>query len=588
MQDIQRVLKAAGWRLFVVDVLRTGVVTLTVVVAALFVLKVTEKLFPVAFDWSILFAVAGGSAVLMALLWAFLRRSRGLRLAQEVDERAGLREAISTAMCVDGCEDGWSRAVVETAQERARRVVVRDAVPIETPRAWQAPVILALALLTVWWLPSYDLTGLMAKKEQEEQQQHEVQKVMAEIKVDEKKLEDLLRKAGIEDGDGDEEPAVDPQQADPKKVDEIRREALKKLTKLGEQLKAKQESGETKKLEAMQKQLKQLRTPGDGPMTEFARSLARSNFAEAKEKLEEAAEQLAQGDMSPEDKAKAAEQLENLKEQLEELAKNNEQIEEALKEAGMNAEQAAKAASDPQALKQALEKMENLSEQQKQAIEQAAQAQQQACESMGNMAGAMGQMAQAMSQEGQEGQAGQEGASSLSDQLSQMEAAAQEAQSLADAMGECQSQMNQLGQAMGEPGAGECFGEGQGQSPFAKGDSMNPGNGMGGPGRGSGGEMDSEETDYALERIKQNVANQGGPIISETIVYGAQVRGESSKTFQAAVAQAAAMSSEALESKVVPKQYTGAIQHYFGRLEAVAKAKQGSSEDKSETSGGDE
>ena len=587
MQDIQRVLKAAGWRLFVVDVLRTGVVTLTVVVAALFAIKVTEKLFPISFDWSILFAVAGSSAVVVALLWAFLRRTRGLRLAQEVDERAGLREAISTAMCVDGCEDGWSRAVVETAQERARRVVVRDAVPIETPRAWQAPVILGLALLTVWWLPNYDLTGLMAKKEQEEQKLHEVQKVMAEIKVDEEKLEELLRKAGIEDGTGDEEPAVDPQQANPKKVEEIRREALKKLTKLGEQLKAKQESGETKKLEAMQKQLKQLRTPGDGPMTDFARSLARSNFAEAKEKLEEAAEQLAQGDMSPEDKAKAAEQLDNLKEQLEELAKNSEQIEQALKEAGMNAEQAAKTASDPEAIKEALEKMEGLSEEQKQAIQQAAEAQQQASESMSNMAGAMSQMAQSMSQQGQEGQdgqAGQEGASSLSDQLSQMEAAAQEAQSLSDAMGECQSQINQLGQAMGEPGGGECFGEGQG--PFAEGDSTKPGGGMGGPGRGSGGEMDSEATDYALERIKQNVANQGGPIISETIVYGAQVRGQSSKTFQTAVAQAAAMSSEALESKVVPKQYAGAIQHYFGRLEAVAKAKQADS--KSEDSGKDD
>jgi methyl-accepting chemotaxis protein len=586
MQDIQRVLKAAGWRLFVVDVLRTGVVTLTVVVAALFALKVVEKLFPIAFDWSILFAVAGASAVLVALLWAFLRRQRGLGLAQEVDERAGLREAISTAMCVEGCEDGWSRAVVETAQERARRVVVRDAVPIETPRAWQAPVILALALLTVWWLPNYDLTGLMAKKEQEEKQLHEVQKVMADIKVDEEKLEDLLRKAGIEDGAGDEEPAVDPQQANPKKVDEIRRQALKKLTKLGEQLKAKQESGETKKLEAMQKQLKQLRTPGDGPMTDFARSLARSNFSEAKEKLEEAAEQLAQGDMKPEDKAKAAEQLENLKEQLEELAENSEQIEQALKETGMNAEQAAEAASDPEALQEALEKMEGLSDEQKQAIQQAAQAQQQASESMSDMAGAMSQMAQAMSQEGQDGQpgqAGQEGASALSDQLSQMEAAAQEAQNLSAAMGEAQSQMNQLGQAMGEPGSGQCFGGGQGQ--FAEGDSSKPGGGMGGPGRGSGGAMDSEQTDYALEQIKQNVANQGGPIISETIVYGAQVRGESTKTFQSAVTEAKALSTEALESKVVPKQYAGAIQHYFGRLEAVAKAKKG--EDKGEDSGED-
>jgi len=574
MHDIQRVLKAASWRLFVVDCLRTGVVMLTVTAAVLFLIRVSEKLLPVAFDWSVLFPFAAGATVVVALAWAYLRRKRGLGLAREVDERAGLREAISTALCVTGREDGWSRAVVETAQERARRVVVRDAVPIETPRAWQAPVILLLALLTVWWLPQYDLTGLIAQKEEKQEQEHQVQQVMQEIKIDEQKLDELMRKAGIEDGTGDQEPAADPQQADPKKVDEIQREALKKLTKLGEQLQAKQESTENQALEAMKEQLKQLRTPGDGPMTEFSRQLARANFAEAKEKLEEAAEQLAKGDMSAEDKAKAAEQMENLKQQLESLAKNSEAMEQALKEAGMSAEQAEQVASDPQALKEALEKMEGMSAEQKQALSQMSESQSQACEAMGNMASAMGQMASAMSDQGQQGQQGEQGQamSAMSDQLSAMEAAQQEAQNLAAAMGECQSQMSKLGQSMGQnpgEGAGQCFGGSQGQ--FAEGDSNKAGQGMGGPGRGQGGAMDSQETEFALEQVKQNVANNGGPIISETIVFGAQVRGESKAGFQAAVSEARAVSSEALESKAVPRQYSDAIQHYFGRLEAVAK-----------------
>lgn len=573
MHDIQRVLKAASWRLFVVDCLRTGVVMLTVTAAVLFVLRVIEKLFPPAFDWSFLFPFAAGATVVVALAWAFLRRKRGLGLAREVDERAGLREAISTALCVTGQQDGWSLAVVETAQDRARRVVVRDAVPIETPRAWQAPVILMLALLTVWWLPQYDLTGLIAQKEEKQQQEHEVKQVMADIQVDEQKLEEMMRKAGIEDGTGDPEPAADARKAPEKKVDEIQREALKKLTKIGEQLKAKQDSTESQALEAMKEQLKQLRTPGDGPMTEFSRQLARANFAEAKEKLEQAAEELAKGDMSAEDKAKAAEQMENLKQQLEALAKNSEAMEQALKEAGMSAEQAEQVASDPQALKEALEKMEGMSDQQKQALSQMCESQSQACESMGNMASAMGQMAAAMSesQQGQQGESG-EAMSAMSDQLSAMEAAQQESQSLAAAMGECQSQMDKLGQCMGEgqgQGQGECFGGGQGQ--FAEGDSNRSGQGMGGAGRGQGGSMDSQETDIAFEQVKQNVANNGGPIISETIVFGAQVRGESKAGFQAAVTEARAVSSEALESKAVPRQYSDAIQHYFGRLEAVAK-----------------
>jgi hypothetical protein len=165
-----------------------------------------------------------------------------------------------------------------------------------------------------------------------------------------------------------------------------------------------------------------------------------------------------------------------------------------------------------------------------------------------------------------------------------MEAATAESQSLSAAMGECQSQMDKLGQCMGKSpgqGMGECFGEGA-QSQFAEGDSTKQGSGQGGPGRGQGGAMDDEATDFALEQVKQQVANRGGPIISETVVFGSQVRGESRADFQAAVSEARAVSTEALESKAVPRQYSEAIQHYFGRLEAVAKGTSTPAEEKAD------
>lgn len=576
MQEIDRVLKAASWRLFIIDVFRTAVVTASFTLAALFALRAVEKLFPLSLNWSRLFLIAVASAAFVAVLWAFLRRHRGLRLAREVDERAGLRESISTALIVAGEEDGWSRLVVETARERARRVIVRDAIPIEAPRLWQAPLALAAAMVCVWWLPRYDVTGLIAHKEAEEQKTHEVQRVMAEIKVDEAKLDELMRRAGVEPGQGDEPQQAEPKSVDPKQVDEIKREALRKLTNLSDQIQAKQESDQARALEAMQNQMRQLKTPGEGPLSEFSRSLARGNFADAKEQLETVAQQIAEGSMSESDRAKAQEQIENLKEQLEKLAQNTEQLQQALQEAGLSPEQAqqlAKAASDPQAMEQALQKMEGLSDQQKQQLQQMAQAQSQACESCNGMAGAMGQMAQAMSQEGQQGQQTSQGANAMSDQLGQLEMAQQEMQNLQSAAAECQSQINKLGQSMCEGGQpGQCFGDGQGaQGKWSEGSSMSQGSGSGGPGQGSGGAMDEQQTDFALERVKQQVENQGGPIIGQTIVYGAQVRGESKAEFRQAVAAARVEAANALEQKAVPRKYQSNIQRYFGRLPNIAE-----------------
>lgn len=569
MQEIRRVLKAAAWRLWVVDAFRTGVVTATAALLALVLLRLGEKLLPISVDWSMVAVVGPGLVLTLALLWAWIRLPRGPALARQVDERAGLRESLSTALAVAGNEDGWSKLVVESACQHARRVVVRDAVPLETPRFWQAPLVLGLLLAGVWWLPRFDVTGLWARKQSQEQARQQVQQVMAEIRVDQDKLEELLRKAGLQpEAENDPSPA-EPQSPDPKQVDEIRREVLRNLTNLSEQIKARQESDEAKALQALENQLRRLRTPGNGPLTEFSRSLARGNFAEAKNRLEELAEQLASNRLSESDRAKAREQLESLKQQLDRLAENKEQLEQALREAGLpkaQAQQLAQASTDPQALQQALEKMEGLTEPQKQQLRQLAQAQSQACQSCSGMAGALGQLAQAMN--GSPDQAAQ-GLSSMSAQLSQLELAQQELANLQAAASECRSQIDKLGQSMCAGGQGQCFG----QSPWAQGLTSALSAGSGGPGQGSGGTMESEATDFTLERIRQPVANTGGPIIGETIVYGSQLRGQSKAGFREAVAAARIEAAHALEQKAIPKQYQALVAYYFGPgMDAIMQA----------------
>jgi RNA polymerase-binding transcription factor DksA len=579
MDDIRRVLTAASKRLFLIDLLKTLSICATVALGLMVLARIGQKLYPFELPWASVFLGAAAASVVAALIWSALRRAREQEVAREVDERAGLRESISTALCVAPEKTAWSNVVVEQAGERARRVVVRDAIPITPPRVWPAALAAALALAIVWWLPSYDVAGLFAKKEAAQEEQRQIQQVVGEVKASEKKLEELLAQTSVDldDEDADDEGDEDASPDQPTRADEVRRAAIKKLTKLSDKIKDAQEGEKSARLEALKQSLMRLREPGEGPMTEFARQLSRGNFADAKEQLREMSEQLSAGEMDEEAAKKLQKQLKNLAKQMDALAQSREQLEQKLQEAGLSEEQAKQAAQDPSKMSEMLEQnAPALSSEMMNQLSQMAQAQQNASESMQSMSQAMQQMAQSMSQQSM----GQEGAQSMEDlaqQLSQMEIAQGEMEALDSAMSEIQSQMQQMSQGMGECAScggdcsGECAGGGDGQ--WGEGDSMTEGKGSGGPGQGYGQSPDERPMDFMLEKKKQKVANQGGPVIGSSLVFGSQVRGESVAQFESAVGQGRAEAAEAIETRRIPREYERAVQHYFGRLEARAKSR---------------
>lgn len=589
MDDIRRVLGAASKRLFLIDLLKTLVITTTIVLGAMVLARIGQKLFPFELPWTWVFAGGAGLSVLAALAWSAARRARGAEVAREVDERAGLRESISTALCVEQEKTAWSNVIVEQAGERARRVVVRDAIPIEPPRVWPAALAALLALAIVWWLPSYDVAGLFAKKEAADEQAREVRQVMGEVKASEKKIEDLLANTSvdIDDDEGNDDADGESDLDEPTKADEVRRAAIKKLTKLSDKIKEAQEDSEARKMESLKQSLRKLREPGEGPMTEFARQLSRGNFSDAKERLREMREQLSSGELDEEEAKKLKKQLDNLAKQMEKLAQSREQLEQKLQEAGLSEEQAKQAAQSPSKMSEMLENMPSISSDMMSQLQQMAQSQQNASESMQSMSQAMQQMAQNMSEQSMS----REGAQSmeeLSQQLSDMEMAQGEMESLESAMSEIQNQMQQMSQGMGECAScgGDCTGEcgGQGDGNWSEGDSSQQGEGSGGPGQGYGESPAEQPVDYILDKKKQKVLNRGGPTIGSTLVFGDQVRGESVAQFEGAVGQGRAEAAEAIETKRIPREYEDAVQHYFGRLEARAKAKRGTSSVESEDS----
>lgn len=583
MTEIGRVVKRASVRLWLIDWWHALAVLATVAIALVLVTRLVERVFGLvhAFApwWGWIFAGAGAGVVAGSILWATLIRRRALAVARVVDERAGLRESLSTALAVSASDDPWARAVVESATERARRVDVRSAIPYRAPRLWPAPLAAGVALMIVWMtVQPMDVLGIFRKKQQEIERQNQVVQIKEERKVDQQKLDELLRKARVDPGsekapDGTEgklEKELDPES--------LRRSAVKELTTLSDRLAQMKEGEKAAQLEAMREQMKQLRQPGPGPLDNFTRELARGDFNKASQALEQLKEKIASGDMPKDQQEQLKKQAENLAKQLEALADQQQQVAKQLQKSGLDQKSAEKlaqeAASNPDALKKALEQMKNLSPEQQQQLMKMAQAAAEAARQSGKLSEAMSQMAQGMSQEGMQ-QEGAEAMQELSKQLSNMEMMQSDMENLDAALQEAKGQLSKLSQGMG----GKCSGKGEEDSEFGEpglrewreGSSRRQGSGQGGPGMGnSPGGIEESPADYTLDKTKANTQTQRGAIIGSRLVYGEQVKGESVAEFAEVVEAGRKAASESIEAGQVPRELQGAVKAYFSTLSRKA------------------
>jgi hypothetical protein len=581
MNEIHRVLSRAARRLLVLDVFRLLALTLTIAIAGLMLLLIVQRVFAIDFSfprhWSRAFAAAALGALLAAIAWAILRRRHELAVARELDERAELRESLSTALTIESSEDAWARVVVETARQRAITVDLRRAIPIEAPRLWPVPPAMLLALAILWFsIPQMDVLGALRTRTKAKEQTQELVQAKLDAKATDDKLKELMSKAKI-DFAAEETKTSDAQADKPLTAEEIRSAALKRLTSLQEKLDELKQGDKAKELESIRQHMRQLKQPGPGPMDNLSKSLQKGDFQQAKEDLEKLKQELAAGDMSDEKKEQAKQQMEKLAEQLSKLAESRQSIEQALKEAGISKEQAQKLAQEamknPESLKKAIDQLPSLNAQQKQGLMQMAKSQQQSNSQCKGMSESMQQMAQGMSKQGMS-QSGQQGMEGMSQQLSELEQMSQDMQSVQAAADEAQKQASKMAGASGEGEGkrGNASGESNkgGNSSWQAGQSAGKtGSGSGNPGQSSGG-LSPNERDAPFDTTQKmsQSKNTAGPIIGSRLVYGDQVRGESRAEYEAAVTSASQSASKALETMTVRKELQGAVKHYFGRLEA--------------------
>ena len=566
MDPLERLIATARLRLRVQHaVARTPRIVITVaavMLAALVLGKILPAVLPV---WWITVSVlaAAGLAAFFALL--LLDPPSRLHAAIEADRVLGLRDRLSVALASRGSSDPFARAAVADAEARAAdpalRNTLRRGLPLEPPSGWwwAIPVLMAAALVQ-FLVPAWTQTAAADAAELAEARET-AQETLAEVEAAILEQPELAAELGEDLAlEGDEEgfSGLD----DP---EEIKLEAIRRMTALEERLESILASDAAAANEALRESLADLDVPQDGLAEELALAMRLGDFAAASEAIDALRERLErredEGGLSEEERQQLAEELARLAEQLEQAAANREALDEALKAAGVDPQAAGELSEqDLERLGQALENAGNLNESQRQELMKMARSAQQSQQSTQAMSKAMKQMASQCEggQSSGQGKFGSQAQEMLSD-LEQMQAMLRQARA---AQGACRGGAKGLG-SMGfirSPGSGSN-------------DQFGPG--MGGRGRGAGGVAPRQETETGTEVVREAGNIREGDIIARTLIEGELTVGEA-KTPIGRIEQnlEAADPAAATAEDPVPPHLREAHRHYFGSLRKMVEEKQ--------------
>ncbi len=568
MDDIRTILRMAGHRLEAGSLLRclnTTVIGLGIlVVLMLGAERVGAALF---LPWGWLGPLVAVLAMLIATRLWMARRRTELQVAVDVDGRLELREKLSTALHVVDRDDPFARAAIEdailTARDPRTREQVRRRFTVESPdRWWLSPLVIAVAS-GLWFVEPQNLFASESQDEAEitetvRQRDDAIEAVIKPILNSPELREELADLLGDLNPDATDADALKTRQ-------EVRRDAIKKLTDLDKRLDDIINGEKGKTAEAIKAALQKLKTPSDGPAKDLADALARSDFKAAQEALAKLMQELQNGKLTDEQKEQLAKQLADLAEQMKQLAQQQQQLQDMLKQAGLDPQ----LAQNPQALQQAIANNPNLNQQQKQQLQQMAQAQQAAQQMFQGLAQGMSQMSQQLMQ-GQMQPGGQ-----LGEQLSQLEAMQQLLQKAQAAAAVCRGQTRGLGQGLGMQQAMQSWRQGQGGA-------------FGNRGQGAGGKAPISPTPTGTKLVHSPSQSTPGDIIARQFIDGPVIVGESKAQLRAVAEAVGEGFDEAQSDQQVPPKYWEAHMHYFGELKKRVEATRKTVEDEGAEDEGDE
>ena len=517
---LQRFVGALGW-------------CLAVALGLALVMILVGKFWPLGVDPWIWGVVAVGLGLLAAAVWSVIRGRGAMDAAVELDRRFGLKERVSSSLALspDERDSDFGQALVADASSRLSRIEVGEHFRIAPGRQLFLPVVPAIAAVVIALVVNPATMQEPAKASTAEATKKQVKTSSESLR---KRLAEQRKQAeqqGLKD-------AKDLLLALQRGADELaaktpndRKQALAKLNDLSRQIEKRREAlGGAQKV---QDRFRQLNDISRGPADRFAKAVARGDFQNALEELKKLQDNIAKGKLTEQERQALAQQMDQMKQNLQKLADAHRQAQENLERQIRQAEQM----GQKQQADQLREQLAQLREKQPQ------------MEQLQDMANKLGQCAQCM-KDGQLEKADQafqelqQGMADLQEQL-------RELQMLDDANDELKLAKDQMlcpncqgmgcEMCRGKPGMGLGRGRGMGPRPEKKSDGQ-----------------------FYDAKTKQQIGKGAADVTGE--VGGPNAKGNVRQQIQEQVQAAKQEETDPLSTQRMPRDYREHATEYFNRF----------------------
>jgi hypothetical protein len=500
-----------------------------------------------AWDWA---WIGGGlvAGLIVAGIWTWaIRRSR-LDAAIELDRRFGLKERVSSTLALgpEELETEIGVALVSDAVRRVERIDVREQFRVSPTWRLVLPLAPAIALVVLALLPAAVMKQAGATPEQpadavKQQIKTATVKLQEQIRAQQKKAAEL----GLKDDDLLKEINKELDKLANKEAAD-RKDALLKLNELAKDIeKRKQNLGGADKLKQDLNKLKDIQK---GPADRMADALKQGDFGKAREEMQKLVEDMKEGKLSKQDQEKLAQQLDQLKERIQDAMQQQKEARERLQQQ-IEQKLAEGKIGEAAKMQQQLDKMNENAQQQQQMMQ--------------NLAEKLGECAECLKEGGDPQQAMQQldklagDLQQMQDQLDQLA----NLDELLDQLADAKQAMN-CGDCQGE-GCAECNGDGQGSRGKGKGD----GKGDFALGEGQGeGLRDEEQTDKGFYDTRVAADPKPGESVRVGDAGGPNKAGRTTESVKEEIQAALAKEPDALEDVTLPRDQREHARQYFERF----------------------
>lgn len=533
--SINLLIKYTGWIL-----VGTGIIAISAVLTErLLALDVITTQSALGF-WSFVIT-------LTVLFWLMKIPSR-MKISLILDERLRLQERFSTVLSLTNSRDPFADAARSETYQKARNLNPHRSFPIRPAKSWAyATVLWIVFTMLILYLPQKDLLGFLKKRDQQQQLTEKVLKAKADVNDVTKSVASVIQR--LDDPALDEALSKLQQTASGAKPADIKRQAIRELGNISDQIKNMQNSVQAESLDMMKKMFKQLRTSPNALVQQMQLALTHGNFSQAAAMLNQLQQDLAKNNLSEQQKKELAEQLQNLAKQLAELAGKNNELEKELEKLELDKKLAKLSENE---LRRSLQQQGISAEKIEELLQKAAVSR------MANsgIAGLVDTLAACSGAGG----LGIDELGQAMDQLDAFDALQQQLMLTEASLAEIANAIGYLGEGMG-----------QGQGLGFQGQFTTVGSG-GGHGDGIG---TSPGSSYTIEELAQSDTKKTrakskideGPVIASWYFHDSQVKGEAKRDFTEVIQAGRNTAAEAISENEIPRKYEEAIKKYFGGLE---------------------